>query len=250
MTDVILKAEGVTKRFGGFLAVSDVDLTVREGSIHSLIGPNGAGKTTCFNILSCFMAPTSGRIYYRGQDITGTRPASVARMKLVRSFQISAVFPRFTALQNVRVALQQKQGWRYDFWSSDRRLVVADAEALELLRLVGLESYADALASDLSYGQKRCLELATTLALDPELLLLDEPTAGMGTEDIDRITEVIRAIAVKRTILMVEHNLSVVAGLSDHISVLARGSILAEGDYQTVSKDRRVIEAYLGGAHA
>lgn len=250
MSNIILKAEGITKQFGGFRAVSNVDLTVREGTIHSLIGPNGAGKTTCFNILSCFMAPTSGRISFRGADITGMRPAEVARKKLVRSFQISAVFPRFTVLQNLRISLQQKQGWRYDFWSSARKLSVVDDRAAELLHLVGLEGYKDILASDLSYGQKRCLELATTLALEPDLLLLDEPTAGMGAEDIDRITKVIRDIAVNRTILMVEHNLSVVSGLSNHISVLARGSILAEGDYATVSKDRRVIEAYLGGAHA
>jgi len=249
MSEFIFRAEGITKKFGGLVAVSDVNLSVRRGSIHSLIGPNGAGKTTFFNILSCFIPPSGGRIYFKDRDITGMRASTVARMKLVRSFQISAVFPRFTALRNVRVALQQKQGLGHNFWTSARRLAAFDDEALGLLKHVGLESHADAMASDLSYGQKRCLELATTLALDPELMLLDEPTAGMGAEDIERITEVIRSIAASRTILMVEHNLSVVAGLSDHISVIARGKILAEGDYATVSKDPRVIEAYLGGAH-
>ena len=249
MSDIILQAEGLTKRFGGVAAVSDVDLTVRTGTIHSLIGPNGAGKTTCFNMLSSFLPPTSGRIHFKGRNITGMRAPDVARMRLVRSFQISAVFLRLTALKNIHVALQQKHGWGYNFWASDGRLEASTPEAMELLELVGLESSADVLASDLSYGQKRCLELATTLALEPELMLLDEPTAGLGIEDIKRITGVIRQIAKTRTILMVEHNLSVVAGLSDRISVLARGRILAEGDYETVSKDNRVIEAYLGGAH-
>jgi branched-chain amino acid transport system ATP-binding protein len=246
---VILAAENLTKEFRGFLAVEDVNLRVRRGQIHALIGPNGAGKTTCFNLLTKFLPPTRGKITYKGQDITALSPADIARLGLVRSFQISAVFPHLSALENVRIALQRKRGDSFDFWRSQQVLSEFDDRARALLADVGLSEFETTQASDLSYGRKRALEIATTLALDPEMLLLDEPMAGMGHEDVDRIATLIKRISVNRTILMVEHNLSVVASLSDTITVLARGKVLAEGDYATVSKDPRVIEAYIGAGH-
>ena len=247
--DIILVAENLTKEFKGFVAVDGVALRVRRGQIHALIGPNGAGKTTCFNLLTKFLAPTRGTIRYKDQDITGLSPADIARLGVVRSFQISAVFPHMSALENVRIALQRKRGDSFDFWRSQKVLSDYDAQAGALLRDVGLEAFETVQASDLSYGRKRALEIATTLALDPEMLLLDEPMAGMGREDVERISALIKRISANRTILMVEHNLSVVATLSDTITVLARGKVLAEGDYATVSKDPRVIEAYIGAGH-
>lgn len=246
----ILVAEGLTKTFSGFTAVNDVNLAVRRGTIHALIGPNGAGKTTCFNLLTKFLTPTRGRILYKGQDITGLKPADVARLGLVRSFQISAVFPHLTALENVRVALQRQRGGSFDFWRSKSVLTTYDARAIELLEEVGLGDFVHSQAVHLPYGRKRALEIATTLALDPEMMLLDEPMAGMGHEDIDRISALIRRVAANRTILMVEHNLSVVAALSDTITVLTRGQVLAEGDYATVSKNPQVQQAYMGDADA
>ncbi|QWW71323.1 ABC transporter ATP-binding protein [Rhizobium sp. WYJ-E13] len=251
MSDIILSTSGLTKEFAGFSAVKGVNLEVRRGSLHALIGPNGAGKTTCFNLLTKFYTPTSGSITYNGKDVTGRKPAEVARLGLVRSFQISAVFPKLSARENVRVALQRKRGDSFYFWRSEKTLEELDDEALRLIEAVGLTSYAEVPAGELSYGRKRALEIATTLALDPEMLLLDEPMAGLGREDIQRIEALIKRVAANRTVLMVEHNLSVVASLSDRITVLARGQILAEGDYATVSKDPRVIEAYIGsgGGH-
>jgi branched-chain amino acid transport system ATP-binding protein len=249
--DVILSTEGLTKEFKGFVAVRDVSLKVRRGSIHALIGPNGAGKTTCFNLLTKFLTPSAGAITYNGRDITRLMPADIARLGLVRSFQISAVFPHLSLLENVRIALQRRRGASFDFWRSERVLRELDADALALLEAVGLAEFARMPAVELPYGRKRALELATTLALDPEMMLLDEPMAGMGREDVDRIAALIRRVSANRTILMVEHNLSVVATLSDWITVLARGRILAEGDYATVSKNPEVIEAYIGaGGHA
>lgn len=245
----ILEATGLTKEFKGFVAVNNVDLRVERGSIHALIGPNGAGKTTCFNLLTKFLQPTRGVIHYNGQDITALQPADIARLRLVRSFQISAVFPHMTALENVRIALQRRRGDSFDFWRSEKVLSEFNGEATALLAEVGLTDFRDARASDLPYGRKRALEIATTLALDPEMLLLDEPTAGMTQQDIERISALIRRVAKNRTILMVEHNLSVVASLSDRITVLARGQVLAEGDYAAVSRDPRVIEAYIGAGH-
>lgn len=245
--DTILSTSGLTKEFAGFTAVNGVDLSVRRGSIHALIGPNGAGKTTCFNLLTKFLAPTRGSIVYNGRDITREKPAEIARLGLVRSFQISAVFPQLSVLANVRIALQRrKRGDSFDFWRSERSLKQLDAEAADLIDAVGLTPFLGLTAGELSYGRKRALEIATTLALDPEMLLLDEPMAGMGREDVERIEALIRKISQNRTILMVEHNLSVVASLSDRITVLARGQVLAEGDYATVSKDPRVVEAYIG----
>ena len=246
---VILTAEDLTKEFKGFFAVDGVNLKVRQGQIHALIGPNGAGKTTCFNLLTKFLSPTRGRITYKGNDITTMSPADIARLGLVRSFQISAVFPHLTALENVRIALQRKRGDSFDFWRSQKVLASFDEPARMLLADVGLSDFASTNASDLSYGRKRALEIATTLALNPEMLLLDEPMAGMAQEDIERISALIKRISANRTILMVEHNLSVVATLSDTITVLARGKVLAEGDYASVSADPRVIEAYIGAGH-
>ncbi|MEW5421615.1 ABC transporter ATP-binding protein [Amorphus sp. 3PC139-8] len=249
-TDDILVAERISKTFGRFSAVSDVSLRVRRGTIHSLIGPNGAGKTTCFNLLTKFLRPTSGRIYYKGRDITALRPSRVAELGMVRSFQISAVFPDLSVLENVRVAVQrQHRGNSFDFWRSDSLLRRYDARAHELIELVGLGTFVNWRAGKLAYGHKRNLELATTLALEPEFLLLDEPMAGMGPEDVDRTAELIKTIAANRTVLMVEHNLSVVARLSDVITVLARGQVLAEGSYEEVSQDPAVIEAYIGTGH-
>ena len=250
MTDTILETTGLTREFGGFVAVDDVSLRVRTGTIHALIGPNGAGKTTCFNLLTNFLTPTRGTIMFKGQNITGMKPAMVARLGLVRSFQISAVFPHLTALENVRLALQRARGASFDFWRSESALEVFDNRARELLNDVGLPKLADTVVADLPYGQKRALELATTLALDPEMMLLDEPTAGMGHGDVDVIVQLIKRIRKGRTILMVEHNLSVVEGLCDTITVLTRGKILAEGDYATVSNNPDVIAAYLGSADA
>jgi branched-chain amino acid transport system ATP-binding protein len=244
--DVILETRALTKDFKGFVAVNAVSLRIARGTIHALIGPNGAGKTTVFNLLTRFLAATRGQILYKGEDITGTRPAQVARRGIVRSFQVSAVFPDLTALENVRVALQRKLGSSFHFWRSERTLETLDARAVELLSAVGLEDQRDTLTVELPYGKKRALELATTLALDPELMLLDEPTQGMGHEDVGRVTALIRRVSEGRTVLMVEHNLSVVQDLAHRVTVLARGSVLAEGSYDEVSKDPAVLEAYIG----
>jgi branched-chain amino acid transport system ATP-binding protein len=246
---LILWTENLTKEFMGFVAVKNVSLAVAPGTIHAVIGPNGAGKTTCFNLLSKFLSPTRGRIFYRDQEITNMRPANIARLGLVRSFQISAVFPHLTALENVRIALQRRRGASFDFWRSVSVLDAFNLRAEELLEAVGLAEYANVVAVELAYGRKRALELATTLALEPEMMLLDEPTAGMGHEDVGRITALIKRVAAGRTVLMVEHNLSVVANLSDKITVLARGEILAEGSYASVSKNPAVIQAYMGTGH-
>ncbi len=250
MTTTILETNGLTREFSGFVAVDGVNLRVEAGTIHALIGPNGAGKTTCFNLLTSFLPPTRGSITFKGRDITGMRPAMVARLGLVRSFQISAVFPHLTALQNVRLALQRQRGASFDFWRSEKALEVYDDQARKLLYDVGLTGQADTVVSDLSYGLKRALEIATTLALEPEMMLLDEPTAGMAHGDVDRIVDLIKSIRANRTILMVEHNLSVVEGLCDTITVLTRGKVLAEGNYTSVSKNPEVIAAYLGSADA
>jgi branched-chain amino acid transport system ATP-binding protein len=246
----ILSVTGLTMEFRGFVAVKDVTLAVDEGTVHALIGPNGAGKTTVFNLLTKFLTPTRGRIEFRGTDITRLKPAEVARLGLVRSFQISAVFPHLSVLDNVRVALQRPSQLATQFWRSSKVLSRLDDKAMALLDAVGLFPYAELPAVELSYGRKRALEIATTLALDPTVLLLDEPMAGMGQEDIGRISELIRIIARERTVLMVEHNLNVVADLCDRVTVLARGEILADGEYDAVSADPRVREAYMGTEHA
>ncbi len=246
--DYILETSGLVKEFKGFVAVNDVSLKVRRGDIHALIGPNGAGKTTCFNLLTKFLEPTRGTIRFNGRDITREAPAQIARRGVVRSFQISAVFPHLTVLENVRVALQRKLGTSFHFWRSERSLDALNRRAEELLAEVGLEGFGDKTTVDLPYGRKRALEIATTLALDPEMMLLDEPTQGMGHEDVDRVMQLIKKVSANRSILMVEHNMKVVSGISDRITVLARGAVLAEGSYAEVSANPAVIEAYMGSA--
>ncbi|WP_323764009.1 ABC transporter ATP-binding protein [Marinovum sp.] len=247
MTDAIIETRGLTRRFGGFTAVEGVDLSVARHSVHALIGPNGAGKTTVFNLVSKFLAPSEGSIRFNGRDITGSKSAQVARRGMVRSFQISAIFGRMTVADNLRIALQRPTGLSYAFWRGEAALDGLNERIDALLAAVGLTEWRDRPAAGLPYGRKRALEFATTLALDPEVMLLDEPMAGLGQEDVARISDLIAAEAERRTILMVEHNLSVVARLADRITVLARGQVLAEGDYAQISGNQEVIEAYIGG---
>lgn len=246
MQETILKTVGLGKSFKGFSAVTDVNLKVARGSIHALIGPNGAGKTTCFNLLTKFLEPSSGQILFNGLDITNEEPAQIARRGIIRSFQISAVFPHLTVMENVRIALQRGLGTEFHFWKSIDSLNVLNTRALELLHEVGLEEFANKETLNLAYGRKRALEIATTLAMEPELMLLDEPTQGMGHEDVERVTELISRVAKGRTVLMVEHNMKVVSSIADCITVLQRGAVLAEGSYQDVSNNPLVVEAYMG----
>lgn len=244
--EYVLETRGLVKEFKGFTAVDDVNLKVHPGHIHAMIGPNGAGKTTVFNLLTKFLTPTRGQILFNGKDITPLKPAAIARKGIIRSFQISAVFPEMTALENVRVALQAFDKQSMHFWKPEASLNRLNDRAIELLDSVGLASFADTVTVELSYGRKRALELATTLAMEPELVLLDEPTQGMGHEDVERVVELVRKAAVGRTVLMVEHNLSVVSKLCDRITVLSRGAVLTEGDYATVSENPEVREVYMG----
>jgi len=244
----ILETSGLVKEFKGFRAVNNVNLQVQRGHIHALIGPNGAGKTTVFNLLTKFLIPTAGKILYNGHDITTEKSAQVARRGIVRSFQISATFPNLTVLDNVRIGLQRATGVSYHFWKPARALDVLNERAMELLETVGLAGFADTMTVELAYGRKRALEIATTLATEPELMLLDEPTQGMGHEDVDRVTQLIKKVSANRTVLMVEHNMNVVATIADKISVLQRGQVIAEGPYETVSRNPQVLEAYMGSA--
>ena len=248
MSDVILEAKQLTKEFSGFVAVSDVNLQVKAGTIHALIGPNGAGKTTCFNLLTKFITPTAGQIIYKGQDITQKSSAEIARIGMVRSFQISAVFPHLSVLENVRLALQQRTGTSMHFWKSENTLNHLNDEAMTYIEQVGLESYAQETAVSLPYGRKRALEIATTLGMSPDLMLLDEPTQGMGHEDVEKVTQLIKKVAAGRTVLMVEHNMKVVSSIVDTITVLQRGKIIASGNYAEVSNNPQVIEAYMGSS--
>jgi branched-chain amino acid transport system ATP-binding protein len=249
-SEIILETHGLTKEFKGFVAVNKVDLKVRRGHIHALIGPNGAGKTTFFNLLTKFLPPSAGTILFNGVDITHEQPAQTARRGIVRSFQISAVFPHMTVLENVRAALQRNLGTSFHFWKSESTLFPLHQRAQALLAEVDLQDFADEMTVNLPYGRKRALELATTLALEPELMLLDEPTQGMGHEDVDRVTQLIKKVSVGRTILMVEHNMNVVSSIADRITVLQRGAIIADGPYGEVSKNPLVMEAYMGTADA
>ncbi|SMP64764.1 ABC transporter ATP-binding protein [Noviherbaspirillum suwonense] len=246
MADVILETRHLTKEFKGFTAVNDVNLQVQRGHIHALIGPNGAGKTTCFNLLTKFLVPTAGQILFNNRDITSAAPAQIARQGIIRSFQISAVFPHLTVMENVRIGLQRSLGNSFHFWTSERTLSRLNDRAMALLAEVDLTEFADTVTVDLPYGRKRALEIATTLGMEPELMLLDEPTQGMGHEDVHRVTELIKKVSAGRTILMVEHNMNVVSGICDRISVLQRGAMLAEGSYQEVSSNPQVMEAYMG----
>ncbi|MEP1216894.1 MAG: ABC transporter ATP-binding protein [Marinobacter sp.] len=246
----VLETRNLVKEFKGFVAVDDVNLKVQRGHIHALIGPNGAGKTTVFNLLTKFLIPTRGKILFKGKDITSMKSAAIAREGVVRSFQISAVFPHMTALENIRVALQSFEGNSFRFWKSGESLNKLNDRCMELLDSVGLTEFANTTTVELAYGRKRALELATTLAMEPELMLLDEPTQGMGSEDVEQVVELVRKAAQGRTVLMVEHNLGVVSKLCDRVTVLAQGSVLTEGDYQEVSEDPRVREVYMGGSAA
>ena len=245
-SEVILETRNLTKEFKGFTAVNDVNLQVQRGHIHALIGPNGAGKTTCFNLLTKFLVPTAGQILFNNRDITAAAPAQIARQGIIRSFQISAVFPHLTVMENVRIGLQRTLGNSFHFWTSERTLSRLNDRAMALLAEVDLTEFADTVTVDLPYGRKRALEIATTLGMEPELMLLDEPTQGMGHEDVHRVTELIKKVSAGRTILMVEHNMNVVSGICDRISVLQRGAMLAEGNYQEVSSNPQVMEAYMG----
>jgi branched-chain amino acid transport system ATP-binding protein len=246
MTAFILETKNLTKDFKGFTAVNKVNLQIERGHIHALIGPNGAGKTTCFNLLTKFLVPTSGKILFNGRDITAVAPARIARQGIIRSFQISAVFPHMTVMENVRIGLQRTLGTSFHFWKSGASLSQLNDQAMALLAEVDLTEFADIVTVDLPYGRKRALEIATTLAMEPELMLLDEPTQGMGHEDVGRVTALIKKVAVGRTVLMVEHNMNVIAGICDRISVLQRGAVLAEGTYEAVSNNPQVMEAYMG----
>lgn len=246
--DIILETKDLVKEFKGFVAVSNVNLKVKRGHIHALIGPNGAGKTTVFNLLTKFLIPTSGQILYNGEDITRQKSAQIARKGVIRSFQISATFPHLSVLENVRIGLQRELGTSFHFWKSETSLESLTPKAMELLETVGLTEFAHHTTVELPYGRKRALEIATTLAMDPQLMLLDEPTQGMGHEDVDRVTQLIKKVSTNRTVLMVEHNMNVVARIADTISVLQRGQIIAEGPYEVVSKDPQVLEAYMGSS--
>jgi branched-chain amino acid transport system ATP-binding protein len=249
-TDFVIETKGLTKEFLGFVAVNDVNLKVKRHTIHAIIGPNGAGKSTCFNLITKFHAPTCGQILFNGNDITGHSPSQIAREGVVRSFQISAVFPHMTALENVRIGLQRRLGTSFHFWKSDKTLDILNDRAMDALERVGLGEFADELAVNLPYGRKRALEIATTVAMNPEVMLLDEPTQGMGHEDVDRVTQLIKKVSEGRTVIMVEHNMKVVANIADTISVLQRGELIAEGNYDTVSNNPQVMEAYMGSADA
>src|SRR5437016_5105892 len=248
--DFILLTENLTKEFAGFVAVNGVSLQVSRGTIHALIGPNGAGKTTCFNLLTKFLTPTAGQILFNGRDITAARPAQIARQGIIRSFQISAVFPHLTVLENVRIGLQRTLGTSFHFWKSGASLNQLNERAMALLAEVDLTEFADTITADMPYGRKRALEIATTLAMEPELMLLDEPTQGMGHEDVHRVTELIKQASANRTILMVEHNMQVVSKIADTITVLQRGQIIASGTYAEVSRNPLVTEAYMGSTDA
>src|SRR4029077_15113031 len=248
--DYLLETYGLSREFNGFAAVSDLNLRVRPGQIHALIGPNGAGKTTCFNLLTKFLIATRGQILYKGEDITAARPAEVARRGIVRSFQVSAVFPHLSVLENVRVALQRARGLTFQFWRRASSLNTLNPRAMELLQAVELGAFADTVAGEPAYGHKRSLETATTLARTPELMLLDEPTQGMGHEDVDRVTALIKQASTNRTILMAEHNMQVVARIADTITVLQRGQIIASGSYAEVARNPLVMEAYMGSTDA
>lgn len=250
MSEFILETRDLSMAFRGFVAVDKVNLQVRQGHIHALIGPNGAGKTTCFNLLTKFLEPSAGQIFFDGAEVTRDTPAHIARKGVIRSFQISAVFPQLTVLENVRIGLQRTTGQSFHFWRSDKSLARLDDRVMELLAEVGLTDFSQELTVNLPYGRKRALEIATTLAMEPRLMLLDEPTQGMGHEDVDRVTQLIRQVSAGRTILMVEHNMNVVASIADRITVLTRGAVLAEGDYETVARNPDVMQAYMGTAES
>lgn len=244
----LIRAHEIVKSFSGFRALDGLSFGVREGSIHAVIGPNGAGKSTLLGVLSGFVRATSGRVTIGSADTTKLDGASIARMGVVRSFQISSIFPHCSALENVKIALQSRSNLSWRFLEPARAAAVFDEPAYRVLAAVGIESESDTPAANLAYGKKRALELAIAVSQEPSVLLLDEPTAGMGAEDVERTIALIREIARARTVVLVEHNLRVVEHLCDRVTVLARGKVLAEGRYDEVRADERVVEAYLGGA--
>ena len=249
-TGYLLTAKSLTKEFRGFTAVHDVNLSIRQGTVHALVGPNGAGKTTLFNLLTGFLKPTSGTITFDGQDITGLDPEKIAHLGIARSFQITSLFDNLTALEHLELALCSPTGLGFKFWRSERTLDQFRGRALELLDQVGMADRADDQVGQFAYGQKRAVELALALALEPKLLLLDEPTAGMSLEDVDRTIELVLSISAGRTVVFVDHNMHVVGSLANRVTVLQQGEILVEGTYDEVRKDEKVIAAYLGQAHA
>ena len=242
----MISTRELAKDFHGFRAVDGVNLDVKAGSMHALVGPNGAGKTTLFNLLTGFIQPSEGRILIDDVDVTSMAPEQIAKAGVARSFQITSLFAELSLMNHVELAIQGWSGLGMRFWRSDKRLLAYRDEAHELLRQVGLDDHATKVAGTLSYGQKRALELALALALKPKLLLLDEPTAGMGIEDVARTIDLIARIREGRTVVMVEHNMKVVGSLADRVTVLQFGQILAAGSYDEVRADPRVVTAYLG----
>jgi branched-chain amino acid transport system ATP-binding protein len=245
-----VETRALHKEFAGFRAVDGVDLRLEAGAVHALVGPNGAGKTSLFNLLTGFLAPTSGRILLFGDDVTGLRPHQIAARGVARSFQITSLFEELSAAEHVALALQSRTGLGYGFWRDESSLRRFDAPARALLAEVGLEGVAEQPVRHLPYGQKRAVELALALALEPRILLLDEPTAGMGAEDVQRTIELIVRIRADRTVVLVEHNMGVVGRLADNVIVLQQGKVIAEGPYATVRADPAVIAAYLGAPDA
>jgi len=245
-----VETRALVKEFAGFRAVDSVDLRLDAGRVHALVGPNGAGKTSLFNLLTGFIRPTSGSIVLFGQDATGLSPEKIARRGVARSFQITSLFDRLTAIEHTALALQAASTLGFRFWTSERALGRFHDRARSLLAEVGLADLATRPAGSLPYGQKRALELALAIALDPRLLLLDEPTAGMGLEDVQRTIELIRRLRGDRTVVLVEHNMGVVAELADQVIVLQQGRVIAQGAYAAVREDPAVVTAYLGQAHA
>ena len=246
----ILSTRNLVKTFRGFNAVNRVDLDVTQDSVHALVGPNGAGKTTLFHLLTGFHKPSGGTITANGVDVTGLAPERIARLGLARSFQITKLFAQLTPRQHLELALAASSGLGWRFWRPLSTLRRYDDRVDELLEQVGLTEQAEEAADALSYGRKRALELALALALEPKILLLDEPTAGMGTEDVDRTVELIERVRAGRTVILVEHNMNVVGRLADRVTVLQHGEVLVEGAYADIRKDPRVVAAYLGDPDA
>jgi branched-chain amino acid transport system ATP-binding protein len=245
-----LETRDLSKDFAGFRAVDRVTIALDDGKIHALVGPNGAGKTTLFHMLTGFVRPSAGAIHAFGVDVTGLPPDRISRMGVARSFQITSLFDRRTALQHVVLALHVADPVSLRFWTSERALLRYRDRAMAILDEVGLTGVASRTAASLPYGQKRALELALALALEPKLLLLDEPTSGMGLEDLRRTIALIRHVHAGRTVLIVEHNMGVVAELADRVIVMQQGRVIADGTYEDVRHDPAVVTAYLGQTDA
>jgi branched-chain amino acid transport system ATP-binding protein len=249
MSDPLLTAQGLGVRFGSFQAISDLDLTVGKGALHSVIGPNGAGKTTLFNALTGTRKPTRGEVCFRGLAITNVPAHRRVHLGLSRSFQLTNIFRDLSVVENISLALQAVSGREaWAFWRARDLSRVSRDRAAELAQTVGLAARFEARAGDLSHGAQRALEIAMALASDPKLLFLDEPLAGMGLDDVHRTKLLIRRLAPERTVVLIEHNMSVVLDISDTITVLAQGKKIAEGPPQQIRSDAEVKKAYLGSA--